>query len=974
MNNMRLFFFILFSLVSTFLNGQIVPNSSRATLSNKSYFPTQAVPTDFRSQYYDSVNFIMRDYRSTAEVLAYLNLAKYRSGRFPIYIHNGGTLNINGTYTGGVTEYWWFKDGVADGSLVKMIDNKQAEFNSYDSMRSLPASMLDTSYIYYRLSDGTVVSYRYVPDDTTTPDDSATTIVTTTGARLRIILDDYVMAYVFGALPSDGVDDTRALQKAINWCVAGTDTNHMGIRALQLQPGLYETSGPLIIWRDADGDGNPEQVNFNLRGAIPALIGYTGGESQIHSSQRNSFTIGIMRGRGVTIDNIFFSGPNQLNYGLDSALNGNATYKKFPDIRSNMYSPHACIVVDWGSGSTPTDSMYPGLKWYYDSVGGGGGSTGCRFRDIRIDGFYVGIIMTPGLGMQNNEGHTIENIWVENAYVGYASTNSQERTVEINQWYSWKSVRTVFDTYTFGAQRGDPPHLNMINLAGGTYRAFLFQGVGGYFPNVYITNFYAEVLYTLGVLSANTSTISGGQISFASPEEFSLQNTLRIPNTVLTGGYVKLSNMTIVYYNGGTKVPMNMTATGVEFDNCFLGAQIGYPNNASSQEPLKVKYNNTRFYTLAGFIDHNTPVEMLGYDKPTGNSTVYAPYGKIFGSYTTGQLQGNPNLYIYQERKVISPLVRHNYVGQTVLLTVSGDSATATIATLSGKTWLEGELIWDASSSYGQVMRIRRITGSTVCFDRLTQEVATGSYAALHVETVQAIGQTIIADASGTSLTNVRIEGSTSAYTMPVGRYYTSGVAIDVTSSGAGTATLSSAVYANGERIVISGVDYMESGYSYAIPTSNGYVAGGTSFLRGSYYKNVALNGDSEVEGWVCSKSGITGTSIPPEFRVVYRYNGSLYRTNITSSRAAAETDLDRLLIADNTSGSINITVNPTTFDNKKLIIKAVIPGGNTITITPTSGTIDGASSYSMAPGQVVTIWANGGNFYIINSYVPGGS
>lgn len=92
-------------------------NPSQNTVSNKSYAPAQAIPTDARSFFYDASLFVLRAYQSTAEVLAYLNLPKYRSGNFPIYI-NDGTLS-GSTFTGGTIKEFWFKDGVTDGDLVE---------------------------------------------------------------------------------------------------------------------------------------------------------------------------------------------------------------------------------------------------------------------------------------------------------------------------------------------------------------------------------------------------------------------------------------------------------------------------------------------------------------------------------------------------------------------------------------------------------------------------------------------------------------------------------------------------------------------------------------------------------------------------------------------------------------------------------------------------------------------------------------
>lgn len=92
-------------------------NPQDGSLSAKPYAPSQGVPTDARSYYYDSALYKWRPYQSTAEVLAYLDTATKRTGHFPVFVHSG-TLESDGTFTGGsITEYW-FKDGVADASLV----------------------------------------------------------------------------------------------------------------------------------------------------------------------------------------------------------------------------------------------------------------------------------------------------------------------------------------------------------------------------------------------------------------------------------------------------------------------------------------------------------------------------------------------------------------------------------------------------------------------------------------------------------------------------------------------------------------------------------------------------------------------------------------------------------------------------------------------------------------------------------------
>jgi hypothetical protein len=93
-------------------------NPSLNTVSNKSYAPAQAVPTDARSMFYDATLFVFRPYQSTAEVLSYLNLTKYREGKFDIIVNSGGVLS-NGVITGGTNYIYWFRNGTANGDLVR---------------------------------------------------------------------------------------------------------------------------------------------------------------------------------------------------------------------------------------------------------------------------------------------------------------------------------------------------------------------------------------------------------------------------------------------------------------------------------------------------------------------------------------------------------------------------------------------------------------------------------------------------------------------------------------------------------------------------------------------------------------------------------------------------------------------------------------------------------------------------------------
>jgi hypothetical protein len=114
MKKLLLFLSLLISL-TTF--GQVY-NPSLHTVSNKAYGQAQAAPTDARSMFYDEDNFVYRAFTDTAEVKAYLSLAKYRTGQFDIVVNTGGTLGLNGVITGGTNAVWYFKDGTDNDDLV----------------------------------------------------------------------------------------------------------------------------------------------------------------------------------------------------------------------------------------------------------------------------------------------------------------------------------------------------------------------------------------------------------------------------------------------------------------------------------------------------------------------------------------------------------------------------------------------------------------------------------------------------------------------------------------------------------------------------------------------------------------------------------------------------------------------------------------------------------------------------------------
>src|SRR3954471_12358848 len=115
----KILYIVLLCVASIMANSQTY-NPALHTVTNKALGIAQGNPTDARSYFYDATNFVYRAYVSTAEVLTYLYLAKYRVGQFDIVVNTGGSLS-GGVITGGTNAVWYFKDGTADGNLVQKI-------------------------------------------------------------------------------------------------------------------------------------------------------------------------------------------------------------------------------------------------------------------------------------------------------------------------------------------------------------------------------------------------------------------------------------------------------------------------------------------------------------------------------------------------------------------------------------------------------------------------------------------------------------------------------------------------------------------------------------------------------------------------------------------------------------------------------------------------------------------------------------
>jgi hypothetical protein len=88
--------------------------------------------------------------------------------------------------------------------------------------------------------------------------------------------------------------------------------------------------------------------------------------------------------------------------------------------------------------------------------------------------------------------------------------------------------------------------------------------------------------------------------------------------------------------------------------------------------------------------------------------------------------------------------------------------------------------------------------------------------------------------------------------------------------------------------------------------------------------------------------------------------------TGVQSASASAACNGAAVVIADATSGSIVMTL-PAPLAGQTITIKKICPSANTVTITPISGTIDGAASKVLTVQyQSITVVCDGTNYFIV--------
>ena len=285
----------------------------------------------------------------------------------------------------------------------------------------------------------------------------------------------YVNAKFYGVIP-DGTDKTVQLQRAIDYAIS------KNINKVILPAGRIRIDTGVLI---APKNRAQFLEGFEIIGEN-IVYGDMPGQTVIEVG-KDSFGIAFQRCKGYRIANISFYGKNPLWYSYEQTVNDSTDW--FNGCRNERLSPHAGIVVD---PFYYLHDTYPGWEHDWPAAGSTSGYIdNCTFR-----GFVVAIAIKPCGSTGNGDLIRIEDCTINNCAYGISTGDHQCRSILVNNLTCWGGVKTLFTSYHFGNQMGNPVEVDGLNVAGGVKYLVCFP----YFMNsngFTFTRMHTETLWSL---------------------------------------------------------------------------------------------------------------------------------------------------------------------------------------------------------------------------------------------------------------------------------------------------------------------------------------------------------------------------------------------------------------------------------------------------------------------------------------------
>lgn len=460
------------------------------------------------------------------------------------------------------------------------------------------------------LPDGTEESKEQLPPGTDTPERKETVFVST----------EIVNAAHFGAqgnanyeTPLSGVDDTDALQAAIDYCLVDSAKHP---KELYIPGGTYRITRPLVVMQTYDEGGGNIRIGYcaiHIHGEKRGLAD-SYGDTIIYAEFTDRPAMIIQGGYGVIVRNLSFAGVNRFDVSvndLKDALGTDQTvtfrvyhnddnyfydWTLYPwqggpmpllgKCRDNVQSPYAGIAIDPFAhevppfdGSLPSGvpggNQYPGFSAQYHYLAldptkddAYTHSSGVIIENCAFLRFVVGIIITPSGRNKNAENIVIRNVLFQTNKVGLAICQSQTRGVQLENC-AVLQCQTVLDCRSYGAgsTSGTAPNIRGLTVS---EAKFLFNINAGA-SSLSFEQIYAEAFLSIGYLggefTVNQSTVNITGSTF----DFLLVRPA-INTHLFNFACVKFSGCMFIMTGGPNDYPplMFTNKAPIIFENCSL--------------------------------------------------------------------------------------------------------------------------------------------------------------------------------------------------------------------------------------------------------------------------------------------------------------------------------------------------------------------------------------------------------------------
>jgi hypothetical protein len=359
------------------------------------------------------------------------------------------------------------------------------------------------------------------------------------------------------------LDDDAA---SINLAVQAVIKNDTLPRMLVFPKGHYYIGSPI---RCENWDGTDYQfVTLQLVGSGCGHFTIDALATIIEATYKDSFAIGIHRGKSCEIEGLFIRGqfaPSFANYDQFCSTKY-ADYGGAHGCRETLYTPYSGVAIDYARSTAPSDGGWPGLSAIYRGPGGNGGSSACIIKKCRVFGFLVDVNYSSNGETQNCESMIIDTCALEMCKVAVSYGQDQTKNCVVKNILAWQNVHTViscnkYGNAGFGSSAGCPPLLDTLDVAGLVNQLFDIDATNrfGFSAN----NIYAEGLFRIGRVVGMPAAITNSHLDFAG----ALQANAT-PDYYFRGANVTFNTVVMRNYDGFFDRRIHMKALGCTFINC----------------------------------------------------------------------------------------------------------------------------------------------------------------------------------------------------------------------------------------------------------------------------------------------------------------------------------------------------------------------------------------------------------------------